>query len=111
VNKLQAVLRTFGEFGDEDFWIDDLRSSCMVKVIFAVFNSLTLSHFLVRLRGDSDEGARGDAQHQVAGRPRSTDDQRRLHNGRASKYLGLHVFTSRTVHKDLSCFVVNLQAG
>lgn len=31
--KLQTVLRTFGEFSDEDFWIDDIRSNCIVKVI------------------------------------------------------------------------------
>jgi hypothetical protein len=32
--KLQAVLRTFGEFEDEDFWIDSLKSNCIVKVSF-----------------------------------------------------------------------------
>ncbi|KAI6171502.1 Apoptotic chromatin condensation inducer in the nucleus [Aphelenchoides bicaudatus] len=31
VARLQAVLRTFGEFSDEDFWIDELRANCMVK--------------------------------------------------------------------------------
>jgi len=31
LTNLQAVLRTFGEFSDEDFWIDNFRSNCIVK--------------------------------------------------------------------------------
>jgi hypothetical protein len=101
------MLHSFGEFNEEELWLDNLRSNCIVKVIFL---STNLEIFLFSTTALRVRPRRVMNCTMSVGRSGTTRFcQSTLLQRQRFVFQFSYLIYQCTVRKDSPCFVVNLQ--